>query len=82
MPEFRAYPMPHRAVFRWIFATSGLWLMPLYLGLVLGLGLFIAPWLADFVEVFATWNAAVVGAILSAVAFFKFLHEQSIPASP
>ena len=27
MPEFRVRPMQHRAVFRWTFAASGLWLM-------------------------------------------------------
>ena len=119
--------MQHRAVFRWTFAASGLWLMlspfllfathaansdpiigeaslmivsgllalviagyscsrhnlmPPYLGLVLGLGLFIAPWLAEFADMLATWNAAVIGVILSVVAFLEFLHDQPAPSNP
>ena len=127
MSGFVAYPLRHRAMFRWVFAASGLWLMlsPFllfagqavssdvlfgetgamiiagllaliiagyscsrhnlmspYLGLVLGLALFIAPWLAEFADILATWNAAVIGVILSLVAFFEFLHDQSPPANP
>jgi hypothetical protein len=127
MPDFRVRPMQHRAVFRWTFAASGLWLMlspfllfageaaksdlfvgeagllmisgflalviagyscsrhnlmPPYLGLVLGLGVFLAPWLAEFADRLVTWNAAVIGVILSVVAFFEFLHDQPAPSNP
>ena len=127
MSAYRLYPLQHRAVFRWTFAASGLWLMlsqfllfagqavssklvigeagsmiiigllalviagysysrhnlmPPYLGLVLGLALIITPWLAEFVDILATWNAAVIGVILSVVAFFEFLHDQSAPSNP
>ena len=119
--------MQHRAVFRWTFAASGLWLMlspfllfageaansdlivgeaglliisgflalviaayscsrhnlmPPYLGLILGLGVFLAPWLAEFADRLVTWNAAVIGVILSVVAFFEFLHDQPSPSNP
>lgn len=127
MPSHRVHPTQHRAVFRWTFAASGLWLMlspfllfageaansdltigesglvilsgllalviagysfsrhnlmPPYLGLVLGIGVSIAPWLAEFEDILATWNAAVIGVIMAVVAFFEFLHDQSVPSNP
>lgn len=57
-------------------------LMPPYLGLVLGLGVFVAPWLAEITDVLVIWNATVIGGILSAVAFFEFLHDQTVPSIP
>ncbi|WP_366141469.1 SPW repeat protein [uncultured Sulfitobacter sp.] len=55
--------------------------MPPYLGLVLGLGVFLAPWLAEFADRLVTWNAAVIGVILSVVAFFELLHDQPAPSN-
>ena len=54
-------------------------LMPPYLGLVLGLGVATAPWLAEFADMITTWNAAVVGVILTGVAFFEFVQDQPEP---
>ncbi|MEO3414937.1 SPW repeat protein [Roseovarius sp. CAU 1744] len=48
-----------------------------YLGLVLGLFVFAAPWIVEFAETVATWNARIVGTILALIALNQYKSEES-----